>query len=75
MRDILSERLHETAYALCCDVAAAAGMIFETELRLLEEMRYELNIARLHAASEQPCSPKRFAIDLNRIGVHMLTFV
>ena len=40
VRDILSERLHETAYALCCDVAAADGMIFETELRLLEEMRY-----------------------------------
>ena len=38
VRDILSERLHETAYALCCDVAAADGMIFETELRLLEEM-------------------------------------
>jgi hypothetical protein len=51
VRDILSERLHETAYALCCDVAAADGMIFETELRLLEEMRYELNIDRLHAAA------------------------
>ena len=51
VRDILSERLHETAYALCCDVAAADGMIFETELRLLEEMRYQLNIDRLHAAA------------------------
>jgi hypothetical protein len=26
-------------------------MIFETELRLLEEMRYQLNIDRLHAAA------------------------
>jgi tellurite resistance protein len=49
--DTLSERLYETAYALCCDVAAADGNIRETELRLLEEMRYELNIDRLHAAA------------------------
>lgn len=51
IRDTLSERLYETAYALCCDVAAADGNIRETELRLLEEMRYELNIDRLHAAA------------------------
>ena len=51
VRDNLPERLYETAYALCCDVAAADGKIRETELRLLEEMRYELNIDRLHAAA------------------------
>ncbi|MDA7827080.1 tellurite resistance TerB family protein [Rhodobacteraceae bacterium] len=51
VRDNLPERLNETAYALCCDVAAADGKIRETELRLLEEMRYELNIDRLHAAA------------------------
>lgn len=51
VRASLPERLHETAYALACDVAAADGDIAQTELRLLEEMRYELNIDRLHAAA------------------------
>ena len=51
VRDNLPERLYETAYALACDVAAADGRLQETELRLLEEIRYELNIDRLHAAA------------------------
>lgn len=51
MRSNLPERLHETAYALACDVAAADGKLRDTELRLLEEIRYELDIDRLHAAA------------------------
>ena len=51
VRDNLPERLFETAYALACDIAAADGVLRETELRLLEEIRYELNIDRLHAAA------------------------
>ncbi|SEF42468.1 Tellurite resistance protein TerB [Jhaorihella thermophila] len=51
IRANLPERLYETAYALACDVAAADGTLAETELRLLEEIRYELNIDRLHAAA------------------------
>lgn len=51
IRDNLPERLYETAYALACDVAAADGNLAEPELRLLEEMRYELNLDRLHAAA------------------------
>ena len=51
VRDNLPEPLWETAYALACDVAAADGKLRESELRLLEEMRYELNIDRLHAAA------------------------
>ncbi|GAA6206843.1 tellurite resistance TerB family protein [Cognatishimia sp. WU-CL00825] len=51
IRDNLPEELFETAYALACDVAAADGAIADAELRLLEEMRYELNIDRLHAAA------------------------
>lgn len=51
IRDNLPERLHETAYALSCDVAAADGTLRESELRLLEEIRYELDIDRLHAAA------------------------
>ncbi|WP_010141827.1 tellurite resistance TerB family protein [Oceanicola sp. S124] len=51
IRDNLPDRLFETAYALACDVAAADGSLRESELRLLEEIRYELNIDRLHAAA------------------------
>lgn len=51
IKESLPERLFETAYALACDVAAADGTLEETELRLLEEIRYELNIDRLHAAA------------------------
>lgn len=51
VREALPERLYETAYALACDVAAADGTLEETELRLLEEMRYELDIDRLHASA------------------------
>jgi tellurite resistance protein len=51
IRDALPERLHETAYALACDVAAADGRLSQNELRLLEEIRHELQIDRLHAAA------------------------
>ncbi|MCV6597545.1 MAG: tellurite resistance TerB family protein [Mangrovicoccus sp.] len=51
IREALPERLWETAYALACDVAAADGTLNETELRLLEEIRYELSVDRLHAAA------------------------
>jgi tellurite resistance protein len=51
IKEALPDRLNETAYALACDVAAADGKLEETELRLLEEIRYELNIDRLHAAA------------------------
>lgn len=51
LRDNLPERLFETAYALSCDVAAADGTLQDAEMRILEEIRYELNIDRLHAAA------------------------
>lgn len=51
VRQALPEKLHETAYAIACDVAAADGTLNDRELRLLEEIRYELNIDRLHAAA------------------------
>ena len=47
----LPESLYETAYALACDVAAADGRLKEIELQLLREIRYELNIDRLHGAA------------------------
>ncbi|WP_120632483.1 tellurite resistance TerB family protein [Ruegeria sp. EL01] len=58
----LPERLNETAYALACDVAAADGSLAETELRLLEEIRYELNIDRLHAAAIERGSRARHVV-------------
>ena len=51
VKEALPDRLNETAYALACDVAAADGTLEEAELRILEEIRYELNIDRLHAAA------------------------
>jgi len=51
IRENLSEHLFETAYALACDVAAADGALTDEELRLLEEIRFELDIDRLHAAA------------------------
>jgi len=51
VRENLPEYLHETAYALACDVAASDGKLGDSELRLLEEIRYELDIDRLYAAA------------------------
>ncbi|MFK7746474.1 MAG: tellurite resistance TerB family protein [Roseobacter sp.] len=51
IRESLPERLYETAYALACDIAAADGTLDEAELRLLEEIRYELSLDRLSAAA------------------------
>ncbi len=47
----LPDHLHETAYALACDVAAADGRVNMTELRFLEMLRYDLNVGRLPAAA------------------------
>ncbi len=51
IREALPARLHETAYALACDVVAADGKLNDVELRMLEEVREELAIDRLHAAA------------------------
>ncbi|WP_371587898.1 tellurite resistance TerB family protein [Pseudoruegeria sp. SK021] len=51
IREGLPPHLNETAYAMACDVAAADGFLGEEELRLLEEIRYELDVDRLHAAA------------------------
>jgi len=51
IRDGLPERLFETAYALACDVVTADGRHTDQELRMLEEIREELSIDRLHAAA------------------------
>ena len=51
IRAALPERLNETAYALACDVVTADGKHSQVELQMLEEVREELAIDRLHAAA------------------------
>ena len=51
IRDALPERLHETAYAMACDIAAADGRLDQEELQILLEIRHELNVDRLTAAA------------------------
>lgn len=51
IREALPEHLFETAYALACDVVTADGRHSEVELRMLEEVREELKVDRLHAAA------------------------
>ncbi|WP_407690613.1 tellurite resistance TerB family protein [Rhodophyticola porphyridii] len=51
IKNALPDRLFETAYALACDVAAADGLLRQTELEFLMEIRYQLDIDRLHAAA------------------------
>lgn len=60
LRDTLPPELNETAYALACDVGAADGLLDQAELRMLEEMRYELNVDRLHAAAIERGARARF---------------
>jgi tellurite resistance protein len=53
VKEALPEKLRETAYALACDVdvAAADGQVTQEESRLLEMIRFRLNIGRLPAAA------------------------
>lgn len=51
VRDALPAKLYETAYALACDVAAADANLGQAELRLLAEVRAELDLDPLAAAA------------------------
>lgn len=62
IQDNLPTELFETAYALACDVAAADGRTNEAELRLLEEIRYELAIDRLHGAAIERGARARYMV-------------
>ncbi len=46
-REILSEDLHETAYAVAVEVVAADLSVEQEELRLLQILRQDLNIDKL----------------------------
>lgn len=47
----LPPNLRETAYAIACDLVAADGEASQEELRVLELLRYRLDIERLTAAA------------------------
>ena len=57
----LNGLLRETAYALACDVAAADLDTDQEELRLLEYIRYKLDLDRLVAAAIERAARARHA--------------
>ena len=60
IRSSLPGGLNETAYVIACDVAAADGKMGQEELRMLQEIRYELSIDRLHGAAIETSARARF---------------
>ena len=56
----LPSRLAETAYAVACDVAAADGAVAQEEARLLEILRYRLDVDRLAAAAIERGAKARY---------------
>ena len=60
VRRFLPERLWETAYAFACDVAAADGRITVPEAEMLDAIREELSLDRLHAAAIERGARARF---------------
>jgi len=58
--DALFGLIHETAYAMACDVAAADGKLGQVELRMLQEIRHELEVDRLHGAAIEAGARARF---------------
>jgi len=61
MREALPDSLTETAYALAIEVAAADLYAAQEELRVLELLRYRLEIDRLAAAAIERAARARFA--------------
>jgi tellurite resistance protein len=58
--DKLPARLHETAYALACDIAAVGGRLHAEEIRFLEFLRHKLEIGRLPAAAIERGAKARY---------------
>ena len=52
----------ETAYALACDVAVADSRLTQEELRLLEMIRFRLEVDRLSAAAIERGARARHAV-------------
>lgn len=62
LKHSLPERLRETAYAVACDIAAADGGVSAEEMRLLELLRFELDVDRLHAAAIERGARARYLV-------------
>ena len=60
IKKALPANLRETAYAIACDLVAADGEATQEELRILELIRYRLNIDRLIAAAIERGAKARF---------------
>ncbi len=58
----LPKRLHETAYALACDVAAADAHASQEELRLLELLLDNLEIGALEVAAIERAARARHTV-------------
>ncbi len=58
----LPKRLHETTYALACDVAAADGHASQEELRLLELLLDNLEIGALEVAAIERSARARYTV-------------
>jgi len=56
----LPDKLHETAYAIACDLVAADGEASQEELRVLELIRHRLKVDRLTAAGIERGARARF---------------
>jgi tellurite resistance protein len=68
IREALSPRLRETAYALACDVAAADDNITPEEARVLELLRHRLGLDPLVAAAIERACRARFAHFSNKVA-------
>ena len=58
--EALPAKLHETGYALACDVAASDSRASQEELRLLEMLRHKLQVGRLPAAAIERGTKARY---------------
>ena len=58
--EALPTKLHETGYALACDVAASDGHASQEELRVLEMLRHKLAVGRLPAAAIERGTKARY---------------
>ena len=60
INDALPPHLHETAYAIACDLVASDGEASQEELRILELIRHRLSVDRLTAAAIERGARARF---------------
>ena len=61
-RDVLPRKLHETAYALAVEVAAADLQVDQTEMRLLQILRENFKLDRLTCAAIERAARARHQI-------------